>query len=78
MSSIAMDAQDHIELIVERVARQLRDQSLTISVAESLTGGMLTSYLAAGPGASTWLEVASWRTQRRSNSWSSTWTTYPS
>jgi nicotinamide-nucleotide amidase len=51
-----MDAPDHIELIVERVARQLRDQSLTISVAESLTGGMLTSYLAAGPGASAWLE----------------------
>jgi len=56
MSSTTMDTPDYIELIVEHVAQQLRDQSLTISVAESLTGGMLTSYLAAGPGASDWLQ----------------------
>lgn len=40
---------------IARLSRIFMDESLTFAVAESLTGGMLTSHFAAGPHASQWL-----------------------
>jgi nicotinamide-nucleotide amidase len=40
---------------VEELAGTLTDRGLTLAVAESLTGGLLTEVLARGPGASEWL-----------------------
>ncbi len=41
--------------LVGRLAERLQTGSRTVAAAESLTGGMLTGYLATGPGASEWL-----------------------
>jgi nicotinamide-nucleotide amidase len=40
---------------VEELAGSLTHRGLTLAVAESLTGGLLTEVLARGPGASEWL-----------------------
>jgi nicotinamide-nucleotide amidase len=40
---------------VEELVGSLADRGLTLAVAESLTGGLLTEVLARGPGASEWL-----------------------
>lgn len=44
-----------VEERVDRLSRVFLDASWTFAVAESLTGGMLTSRFAAGPRASQWL-----------------------
>lgn len=41
--------------VVVRLAELVQAGSRTVAAAESLTGGMLTSYLATGPQASMWL-----------------------
>lgn len=41
---------------VGRIAEALLARSLTLAVAESLTGGLLTNVFAAGPDASKWLK----------------------
>ena len=46
---------EQIKGMVDELARQLKARSLTLGVAESLTGGMLTGYFAAGPDAAEWL-----------------------
>jgi hypothetical protein len=40
---------------ISQLADMLMARSLTLAVAESLTGGMLTSHFAAGPNAAKWL-----------------------
>ncbi|MEA2502770.1 MAG: Competence-damaged protein, partial [Actinomycetota bacterium] len=40
--------------LARAVAEELQRRSLWIGVAESLTGGMLSSFLAAAPNASEW------------------------
>lgn len=40
--------------LVERLAAVARERGLTIGAAESLTGGAITSALAAGPSAAEW------------------------
>ena len=40
---------------ISQLADLLMARSLTLAVAESLTGGMLTSHFAAGPNAAKWL-----------------------
>jgi len=42
--------------LVTRLADRLRTSSRSVAAAESLTGGMLTGYLATGPEASAWLQ----------------------
>jgi nicotinamide-nucleotide amidase len=41
---------------IGQLADTLMAHSLTLAVAESLTGGMLTSHFAAGPNAAKWLQ----------------------
>lgn len=42
----------------ERIAQRLQEERCTLAVAESLTGGMVSSRLAAAPGASEWFRGA--------------------
>ncbi|HEX6405156.1 MAG TPA: CinA family protein [Pseudonocardiaceae bacterium] len=44
--------------LVDKIAEVLDSAGLTVVVAESLTGGMLASKLAAAPGASKWFRGA--------------------
>ena len=50
-----MNSHQSTDQAIRRIARTLQRLSVTLAVAESLTGGMLTSRFAAGPEASSWL-----------------------
>jgi len=43
--------------IVRHISRMFREKSLTLSVAESCTGGLISHYLTAVPGASSFFEA---------------------
>ena len=51
-------ARDPAEQLAHRVAGEAERRGLTVAVAESLTGGLLASQLAAAPGASGWFRGA--------------------
>lgn len=48
------DAEREVTKLLEAIADRLQRDNLTVAVAESLTGGALSSRLAAAPGASQW------------------------
>lgn len=47
---------DEIESLLQQLTTALRAEALTISTAESCTGGLIASYLTALPGSSLWFE----------------------
>nr|WP_205314657.1 CinA family protein [Nocardioides houyundeii] len=51
--------------LVEQIAEIAGEHELTVAAAESLTGGAITSALAAGPSAATWCRGGGWPTCRR-------------
>ncbi|MFD1641463.1 CinA family protein [Halohasta litorea] len=53
---MSTDQPDEIELIEEAVGRRLQDRGETLSVAESLTGGLVCSRLTDIPGASDYFD----------------------
>lgn len=50
--------EDEAAAIAERIARELGKRGLTVSVAESLTGGKIANQLAAAPNSSQWFAGA--------------------
>lgn len=50
--------EDEAAAIAERISRELGERGLTVSVAESLTGGKIANQLAAAPNSSQWFAGA--------------------